>query len=116
MALNSRKIEYLTYDESSRIDYSVNLKDNEYYDLKKLPSGMNYIASLIESIDINFDYVFATSDNIDLDAVYYVDAVTKVYGNEDKSTVLYEKKINLVENTSMNNKDNNLNSFKNSKS
>ena len=73
---------------------------------------MNYIASLIESIDINFNYVFATSDNIDLDAVYYVDAVTKVYGNEDKSTVLYEKKINLVENTSMNNNDNNLNSFK----
>ena len=49
---------YLSYSENSSADYKVNLKKNDYYEVDKLPSGMNYIASLIDSIDVNFDYIF----------------------------------------------------------
>lgn len=86
----------LMYKEKSTVDYTVNLKDNDYYDKKTLPSGMNYIASLIKDIDVVFDYNFISNDDLKYKTTYSVDAVIKVYDDTDKKDVLYEKKERLV--------------------
>ena len=84
------------YKEKSTVDYSVNLKDNDYYDKKTLPSGMNYIANLIKNINVVFDYNFITSEELKYKTTYSVDAITRVYDDTDKKEVLYEKTEKLV--------------------
>lgn len=86
----------LMYKESSTVDYTVNLKDNDYYDKKSLPSGMNYIANLIKNINVVFDYNFISSEELKYKTIYSVDAIIKVYDDTDKKEVLYEKKERLV--------------------
>lgn len=91
----NREVNTLKYKENSDVDYTVKLKSNEYYETDKLPSGMDYIASLIDSIDVKFNYTFTTNSNIDYDASYYIEAITRVYGKDNKN-VLYEKSETLV--------------------
>ena len=83
----TRSVTALSYNENSTVDYNVKLKPNEYYDTDTLPSGMDYIASLISSINLNFDYDFTTNSSIDYDASYYVEAITRVYGKDNKNVV-----------------------------
>ena len=49
----------LSYKENSNINYLVYLKPNDYYiDQPYLSKGMQYIASLIDYVDVNFNYNF----------------------------------------------------------
>lgn len=100
----------LSYKEVSATDYNVKLNPNEYYEVSQLPSGMNYIANLIDSININFNYTFSTNRDIDYDATYYIEAITRVYGKEDDS-ILFEKKENLVEEQKINKQNIKANNF-----
>lgn len=106
----NREVNALKYKESSDVDYTVKLKSNEYYETDKLPSGMDYIASLIDSINIKFNYTFTTNSNIDYDASYYIEAITRVYGKDNKN-VLYEKSENLVPEEKISKKNIMANSF-----
>ena len=111
-AFYNKSLEYLNYSEVSKTDYTVNLKKNDYYDVNSLPSGMNYIASLIKDIDINFDYSFTVNKNVNYSFVYYVEAITRVYGDKDKTSILYEKKEDLTEKKSITKLDTSFSTFK----
>ncbi len=50
------KKQYVTYDETSKIDYKVFLKDNEFFDNDYLGTDKQYIASLIKYINADFNY------------------------------------------------------------
>lgn len=86
----------LMYKEKSIANYTVNLKNNDYYDKNSLSSGMSYIASLIKNIDVTFDYNFISSEELKYKTTYSVDAITRVYDDTDKKEVLYEKTEKLV--------------------
>lgn len=92
------EVDHLSYSEKVTPDYKVNLKDNGYYEVKSLPSGMNYIASLVDNIDVNFKYNFEATDVIDYNTTYYIEAITRVYDDKTKTKTLYEKKEILLEN------------------
>lgn len=106
----SRNVPSLNYKESSSIDYNVKLKNNNYYETDTLPSGMDYIASLIDSINLKFDYTFTTNSDIDYNASYYIEAITRVYGKDNKN-VLYEKKETLLPLEEVSKKDIKANNF-----
>lgn len=91
------EVDHLSYDEKVTPDYKVNLKDNNYYEVKTLPSGMNYIASLVDNISVNFKYNFEATDVIDYNTTYYIEAITRVYDDKNKSKTLFEKKEILSE-------------------
>lgn len=100
----SKTVPTLNYKENSTIDYSVKLKPNKYYDTSVLPSGMDYIASLIDTINLKFSYTFTTNKSIDYDTTYYIEAITRVYG-KDNENILYEKKEKLTEEEKITKKD-----------
>jgi len=58
---------------------------------------MKYIASLINYIDTNMNYKITSTDTMDYDYTYYIDATTKVYGDPSKTTVLFEKTNRLLD-------------------
>ena len=57
---------------------------------------MDYIASLIDTINLKFSYTFTTNKDIDYKATYYIEAITRVYGKDNQS-VLFEKKEKLTQ-------------------
>lgn len=92
----ANKINTIEYKENSQSIYTVKLKQNDYYETDRLPQGMNYIASLIDEIDIAYNYLFSSSEEINYSIDYSIDAITRVYSPDEKS-ILFEKKETLLD-------------------
>lgn len=72
----SSNVALLTYSEKSNLDYKVYLKKNDYFKEKYLPKNRQYIASIIDYIDVFYDYTFSSSKHID--AKYKYKVVAKI--------------------------------------
>ena len=97
------------YNQSSNIDYKVYLQPNDYYKEPYLDKNMQYIANLIDNIDVNFNYIFNANQNINYEYSYYVMAETSVTDSQDKAKVIYSKSDKVIEPVSF--KKNNSNGF-----
>lgn len=95
-SINFKKQESIQYKENSNLDYKVYLKDNEFYESPYLGKDMIYIASLIDSIKVDFNYLFS----IDMDS--NVDFTYGIYGkliiaDESGQNTYFEKEYNLLD-------------------
>lgn len=84
------------YQVEGKIDYKVYLKDNDYYSEKFLGPGMQYIASLINVVHTDFDYVFSANEDLNINYEYKIVAQTLVTDRSDASKVLYDKSEDIV--------------------
>jgi hypothetical protein len=55
--------QYVTFNETSNIDYKVYLKDNKFFEDSYLEANKQYIASLIDYISAKFNYKLNLSEN-----------------------------------------------------
>lgn len=94
------------YSENGKIDYKIYLKDNDYYDTGYLEEGMQYVASLIKTINVRFNYQMKTDTKIDFNSNYKVVAKVQVTEKDTPSKVLFNKEEVLASNT-ITKKDNN---------
>lgn len=89
------KIDSISNSEIGDIDYTVYLKDNDFYANKYLKKGdsaaNNYIASLINTVNLNFKYDNRFSDAVDYEYEYKIDGKILVTDKYDNSKVLYSK-------------------------
>lgn len=81
----------LFYNANGNIDYKVYLKENNFYKDRYLGEGMTYVTSLVDYIDINFNYNFEVSEKADIDYEYKIFAKL-VITPEDNSKVLFDEK------------------------
>lgn len=87
----------IVYTENSDVDYKVYLKENDFFEERYLGKDNQYIASLIDYIEVRFDYELeASQQNVDYEYTYKIVAEIKV---EDKTNhnSLYEFSEDLVE-------------------
>jgi len=129
--LNSVKIDLKTntYKEKGNVDYTVFLKDNKYYSQKYLHSGMQYLGSLIDTINVNYNYSVNTDLNYNYNYRYRLISNIQISDNTTKR-LLYNKtniikdyeesymsngsiSINLNENIDYNTYNNFYNNYKN---
>lgn len=94
--INSQNI---TYKETSNLDYKVKLKPNDFYETSSLKKGMVYVASLIDKVDINYNYEFSIDKKSNIDFEYDIIAKLSIADNNDKTKVFFEKEYVLLENT-----------------
>ncbi len=66
------KSQVVNYKEDQKIDYKVYLKKNEFYDKEYLDENMLYVASLIDKINIDFDYNFLIDKTATIDFNYKI--------------------------------------------
>jgi len=102
------KIDSIGNTETGSVDYTVYLKDNDFYANKFLRKGdgvNNYIASLINTVNVDFTYDNRFSDTINYDCDYKVDAKILVTDKYDNSKVLYSKNEELIKSTKLSGKD-----------
>ena len=93
------KAQYVRYDEKGSIDYKVQYKDNEYFDENYLDSNRQYIASLIDNINANFNYKIAFEEsNVEYKYSYRVEA-NVVVQEKDTHNLFYDKTEVLVKET-----------------
>lgn len=92
------KISTIGNRESGNVDYKVYLKDNDFYQDKYLGKGMQYIATLINTVNISFDYSNKYSNVVDYEYDYNIKAKILVTDKYDNSKVLYTKEEVLLDN------------------
>lgn len=96
---NRNKDYYVNYDEDSNIDYKVYLKDNEFFNNNYLGTNKQYIASLIDYIDANFNYNLSLKEkDVSYKYSYKIDAVVDVR-QKGTSYSLYNDVIELLKET-----------------
>ncbi|MBO7341515.1 MAG: hypothetical protein J6U87_02425 [Clostridia bacterium] len=65
---------YINYTEQGSLDYTVDLKPNDFYSSASLPSGQSYVASLIDGINAHFSYTLQTqAQNVSYQYSYWLD-------------------------------------------
>ena len=90
--------ENITFQENSDLDYKVYLKTNDFYEKNYLEKDMVYFDSLIDRVDVNFNYLFKIDKKSDIDFSY--DIVGKLVINDSsKNKTFFEKEYVLFENT-----------------
>lgn len=62
--------QYVSYDETSNIDYKVFLKENNFFEENYLGANNQYIASLINYIKANFNYKLQLEEKKDIEYKY----------------------------------------------
>ena len=88
----------ITYQENSNLDYRVFLKSNDFYETDYLGKDMVYVASLVDKIDVYFDYLFKIDKKSDIDFEY--DVIGKlVINDKSKGNTFFEKEYVLLKNT-----------------
>ena len=102
------KNEYNTYTENAKVNYKVNLKENEFYKETSLDERSSVVASLIENLEIDFNYDFNLSQEQDYTYDYKIVAVTNIKETK-KSNSIYETTEELVNKEAQETNEKNLN-------
>ena len=102
------KNEYNTYTENAKVNYKVNLKENEFYQETSLDERSSVVASLIENLEIDFNYDFNLSQEQDYTYDYKIVAVTNIKETK-KSNSIYETTEELVNKEIQETNEKNLN-------
>ena len=88
----------LSYAEKGNVDYKVYLKENNFYTETYLGPNMTYITSLVDYVDIDFNYNFNTSEKANMEYTYSIYA-NLVITPEDNSKVLFDETYILTDAT-----------------
>ena len=95
--LNRNKGYFVSYDETSDIDYKVYLKENEFFNNNYIVSNQQYIASLIEYIDADFNYKLSLEEkDIEYKYSYRIEATVDVK-QKGTNLSLYTNNIELLQ-------------------
>lgn len=85
------KAQYISYDETSNIDYKVQYNENEFFDENYLSADRQYIASLINSINADFNYKISLEDeDVEYKYAYRIEANVTVKDKDNKN-LFYDK-------------------------
>lgn len=101
----------LNYSDKGAISYSVKLKENEFYEESVQKSNMSYVASLIDHIDINFDYDLKFDNNVACSYNYNINSnlyIANKNAKENEDNVLFVDKEELFRSTEISYNGNNI--------
>lgn len=106
-AFDFKEQKIINYTEKSNLDYKVYLKQNDFYDTEYLEKDMLYIASLIDKVNIEFNYDFTSDEKINLNLDYKIMGKLSITDSTGKK-LYFEKDYVLLDNKRANlNHDNN---------
>lgn len=95
--IENNKTYYVSYHEDSNVDYKVYLKENKFFSNNYLGANNQYIASIIDYINADFDYQLnVDKDDIDYKYKYRIESTVEVIEVNTKNS-LYSVTENLVD-------------------
>lgn len=103
--INFASIKEVSFSETGTLDYSVQLKENDYFQETYLPSGRQYIAGLIKYVDVMFNYSFKGNNDFDYMHSYSITATLIAHEKDKPDQILYEKDYVLKDKQAFDNKN-----------
>lgn len=94
--INTKNSNIYSYTEDGNIDYRVYLNDNNYYSTPFLNSNMRYISSLIDYLDVDFNYKLDFNNKYYYSYNYYIVGDLYIYEGTNKDKILYKKRYNIL--------------------
>ena len=94
---NVNTIVEIPYEEVSSVNYKVYLNDKTYYNKDFLEEGMQYISSIIDYVDLNFNYnaEFQGVDSYQVKKI--VTADVKIVDRDNPDKIIYSKNETIKE-------------------
>lgn len=94
---NVNTIVEIPYEEVSSVNYKVYLNDKTYYNKDFLEEGMQYISSIIDYVDLNFNYSaeFQGVDSYQVKKI--VTADVKIVDRDNPDKIIYSKNETIKE-------------------
>ena len=86
----------IKYKEENYMDYKVSLKENNLFDETTMSSNMNYIASLIDKISINYSYKLKPEEHLKGTYKYSINASLNII-NHLTGELYYKKDYILID-------------------
>lgn len=96
-AKNEVKTDGLSYREKSNISYKVKLTDNNPTGREYVDERFNVVASLVDKIVVDYDYINTFSDNVDYKVIYSVTADLVIYDSNSDEKPIDTKTFNLID-------------------
>ena len=79
------------YQEQGRVNYKVYLNDNNYYKKEFLDEGMQYISTLVDYIDLNYNYEMSYNTDKLFKVSKKLKADVKIVDSEKNDKVIFSK-------------------------
>lgn len=89
----------VSYNEKNDIGYKVYLKENKFYEDEFLKENMQYVASLINYIDVDFKSILNIDDVSNIDYNYSIKGYLNITDTNNNDKILFSKEYNLVSDT-----------------
>ena len=88
---------YIEYTENSKVDYQVQLKENDFYDDEWINKDQAYISELMSNIIADFEYKLDMMEaaNVKYSYSYYIQAQIKIT-NKQTGTIIYAPVFDLI--------------------
>jgi len=91
------KIQYVSFEEDSNIDYQVYYKENAFFEDNYLNEDKQYISSLIDNINTQFNYKISLDEkDVEYKYTYRIDA-NVIVRDKDNKNPFYDKTETLLE-------------------
>ncbi len=102
---------YINYKESGSADYSVVLKDNQFFDRSSLDSGKGYVSSIVDKVSVSFEYFMQIEAmRANFEHSHYIEARVEVVDNYTNA-VLYQPAEILLDKVTVNENKENVSIF-----
>lgn len=98
-ACNYGKNKKITYSEKSDVSYAVCVENSTYYNNSCLVENLEYLADIINNVNMKLDYHVDFSEKVNYDLAYHVVGVTKIYDRKNKNKIFFENEDLLIERT-----------------
>lgn len=91
----------MVYNNTSKVSYFVNIKENSFINSRVLPSGKTYITELVDTIRMTMEYSYDSSLKLPIERDYKITAT--IYGlynenpNSTRNPIIWEKEYLLKE-------------------
>lgn len=86
---SGEKVQYISYNENSKVDYKVYLKENDFYKDEYLNKDQGYISNLIKYISTDFDYYIKFSKEANFKYSYRISAEVDVKDENSDSNIYH---------------------------
>ena len=87
----------MTYNVNNKVNYKVNLKENNFYEEKYLGMNKRYVASLIDTIDVDFIHTLSGSKKMDMTYSYTISAyISSVFNDSNDHTEIWRKNYSIA--------------------
>lgn len=93
--ITGNKLHYVKYTEENKSTYKVYLKENEFFNNNYLEKDNEYISSLIEQIEANFNYELSVEEKVTYKYTYKVESEVYVKRKGSVENLYKDKQILL---------------------